>query len=279
MCKVSVVIPSYNREKVIITALNSVLKQTYNDYEIIVVDDGSLDNTDKVIDEFSKLHSHIDIKYIKQKNGGPSSARNNGIKHSKGQYIAFLDSDDEWEPQKLEKQIRFMEENEDIPITGTNYNIITTEKKQKYELEPKYVEADFYKMLFKVFFCMSTIIIKKDVFTNDNIWFKEGKNQGEDLLLFLQILRKYKGIRISEPLTSRYKMEYGEEGLTSDLGKMLENDFDNIRILFNENSKSIKKISKNVYIYLHFYTYLKHIKRVMVCKISLIKGKIIKRRD
>ena len=275
MCKVSVVIPCYNRKNVIIRAINSVINQTFKDYEIIIVDDGSTDDTDAVVEDFMKANPSVDIQYIKQKNEGPSSARNKGVNHSNGEYIAFLDSDDGWEPYKLEEQMNFMEKNKDVAITGTNYNIVTNSIRQKHALEPDYIEADFYKMLFKVFFCMPTVVIKRDIFFNDNIWFKEGKNQGEDLLLFLQILRKYRGVRLSNPLVNLYKSEYGESGLTGDLVSMLNNDFDNIKILYRENANSSKKISKIKYLYLFFYTYLKHIKRVLVSK----KARIIKGRD
>jgi glycosyltransferase involved in cell wall biosynthesis len=102
--KVTVIIPTYNRAHLIKRAIKSVLNQTFQDFEIIVVDDGSTDNTEEVVKSFNDLR----IKYIKhQKNLGASAARNTGIKNSKGEYIAFLDSDDEWLPEKLEKQMRY----------------------------------------------------------------------------------------------------------------------------------------------------------------------------
>jgi glycosyltransferase involved in cell wall biosynthesis len=99
---VSVIIPTYNRARLIGKAVRSVLQQTYQDFEIIIVDDASTDNTDQII----KSCDDARIIYMKHKiNRGASAARNTGIKNSRGKYIAFLDSDDEWLPQKLEKQI------------------------------------------------------------------------------------------------------------------------------------------------------------------------------
>jgi len=104
MPKVSVIIPTYNRENYICNAIDSVLNQTYRDFEIIISDDGSTDNTKKVLKKYNNS-----IKYYYQDNGGEASARNFGIKLASGEYIAFLDSDDIWLEQKLEKQMDYIE--------------------------------------------------------------------------------------------------------------------------------------------------------------------------
>jgi glycosyltransferase involved in cell wall biosynthesis len=99
---VSVIIPTYNRAHLIGRAIQSVLNQTYRDFELIIVDDGSTDNTEEVVGSFKDSR----IKYIHHKeNKGGTAARNTGINDANGEYIAFLDSDDEWLPEKLEKQI------------------------------------------------------------------------------------------------------------------------------------------------------------------------------
>ena len=101
---VSVIIPTYNRAHMVARAIQSVLSQTYQDFEIIVVDDASTDNTQEVVKEF--MFRDKRVRYIKhEKNKGGSAARNTGIKNAQGEYIGFLDSDDEWLPTKLEKQI------------------------------------------------------------------------------------------------------------------------------------------------------------------------------
>lgn len=101
---VSVVIPTYNHERYIAEALDSVLAQTYKDYEVIVVDDGSTDNTREVVKSYGDA-----VRYIYQQNKRMSAARNTGIRAAQGEYIAFLDSDDTWYPQKLEKQMKLFE--------------------------------------------------------------------------------------------------------------------------------------------------------------------------
>ncbi len=98
--RISVVIPTYNYGRFIAEAIESVLQQTYPRIEIIVVDDGSTDNTEKVLSSFGDR-----IRYIRQANQGVGAARNTGVKESSGELIAFLDADDYWHPQKLEKQV------------------------------------------------------------------------------------------------------------------------------------------------------------------------------
>lgn len=103
--KVSVIIPTYNRAKSIGTAIGSILNQTWQDFEIIVVDDGSTDHTKQVVEEFGD--DRIRYVYLEQ-NSGASHARNTGIGLAESEFIAFLDSDDEWLPEKLEKQMQVM---------------------------------------------------------------------------------------------------------------------------------------------------------------------------
>ncbi|OPX90600.1 MAG: Chondroitin synthase [Pelotomaculum sp. PtaB.Bin104] len=115
MPQISVVIPTYNRADYIIDAVNSVLSQTYTNYEIIVVDDGSTDNTKLLLQPYLNK-----IQYIYQPNKGVSAARNAGIREARGEWIAFLDSDDEWLPGKLEAQIEDIDRYPKAVLSCTN---------------------------------------------------------------------------------------------------------------------------------------------------------------
>lgn len=107
--RVSVVIPTYNRAEQTTRALESVWNQSFSDYEVVVVDDGSTDNTADVLEQFEPR-----IRLIRQPNGGVSKARNRGISAASGEFIAFLDSDDEWLPDKLRQQVEFLEAHRSI---------------------------------------------------------------------------------------------------------------------------------------------------------------------
>jgi glycosyltransferase involved in cell wall biosynthesis len=131
---VSVIMPAYNAEKYITDSINSVIAQTYTEWEIIVIDDGSTDNTSSVVKKITEKDNRV--KYIYQENGRQGKARNNGIRHSQGEYIAFLDADDLWVPEKVRIQVELLQTKkmdlvfsdsyifEDKPEITTKLNII-----------------------------------------------------------------------------------------------------------------------------------------------------------
>lgn len=259
---VSVVIPYYNSEQTIERALRSVCDQTYQEsIEIILINDGSSDSGRCVVDTFMKDHPTFTFHHIDQSNAGPSRARNVGMQLSSGKYIAFLDSDDTWEPDKLAVQVGYMEEHPDIVISGTNYYINSNET-TKYDDREEIVEADFKRMLFKVFFSMPTVMVRRDIMVKEQLYFLEGKHFGEDLLFYLQIVRNYRGARISRPLAKLHKFLYGQGGLTKDLNKLLIHELDNARILYRQNAGQTVKIGFFLYNFLLAYSILKHYVRI-----------------
>lgn len=118
---ISVIVPTYNRADFVGETIESILNQTYKNFELIIVDDGSTDNTEEVIGKFKDSR----IKYIKTDNwGGPARPRNTGIKKAKGEYIAFCDDDDIWLPKKLEKQIRVFQISNETAMLYTRFKTI-----------------------------------------------------------------------------------------------------------------------------------------------------------
>jgi glycosyltransferase involved in cell wall biosynthesis len=109
---VSIVIPSYNRSKYIAATLNSILKQSFRDFEVIFVDDGSTDNTKEILDYYCQKDYRI--KYLHQPNSERAVARSYGMGLALGDYVALVDSDDIWYPKKLEKQVEILENNPDV---------------------------------------------------------------------------------------------------------------------------------------------------------------------
>jgi glycosyltransferase involved in cell wall biosynthesis len=116
----TVIIPTYNRENFIKDTIESVFAQTYKNWELIIIDDGSNDNTQSIVKSFKDER----IRYIWQKNSGLNAARNTGIKNSRGEYISFLDSDDIWEPEKLAKQVEILDKKPDIGLVYCGTSLI-----------------------------------------------------------------------------------------------------------------------------------------------------------
>jgi glycosyltransferase involved in cell wall biosynthesis len=156
--KVSVIIPAFNSEKYIAEAIESVLAQTYRGYEIIVVDDGSTDNTLQLLKQYDSR-----VKVLTKPNGGPASARNLAIKNSNGEYLAFLDSDDLWMKEKLEEQLAFLEKHPEVGLTFGEM-LIFEEKGGKRIIQSKvgYTrDPTFRQLLFGNYIPNSTVVIRR----------------------------------------------------------------------------------------------------------------------
>lgn len=117
---ISVIIPLFNKEATILRAVDSILNQTFDDYEIIIVNDGS---TDGSVDKLRQIESER-IRLIEQKNAGVSAARNKGIEYAKGEFVAFLDADDQWDPDYLQQQMQMVENYPECHMFGTNYRFV-----------------------------------------------------------------------------------------------------------------------------------------------------------
>ncbi len=186
MKKVSVIIPTFNRRDFLKEALESLFSQTYRDFEIIVVDDGSTDGTGEMIEK-----EYRNIKYIYQENRGPSAARNRGIKEAAGEYITFLDSDDLWLKNKLEEEINFLEENPKFKICYTDEIWIRNGKR----VNPKKKHNKYSGWIFKntLPLCIispSSVIIHRSLFSDVGL-FDEELFVCEDYDLWLRISAKY----------------------------------------------------------------------------------------
>jgi glycosyltransferase involved in cell wall biosynthesis len=261
---VSVIIPYYNSEGTIIRALESVINQTYKDFEIILIDDGSYDNSYKKVEKFMSSHKDFKIKNLHQGNYGPSKARNLGVKCAEGEYIAFLDSDDSWDRNKLDIQMEYLKKNKDIAILGSDHNIVIENKVYKKSKDTgKFIGVSFYKKLFKNYFAAPTVVIKKEAF-EDVEGFNETQRYAEDPLLYSKVLRKYKGGKIESPLVNIYKNLYGDSGLSSNLKKCQASEIRNFKLLRDENPKYHKKIGYMLYIFVILFSYIKYIRRVVI---------------
>ena len=195
---VSVIIPTYNRAGLIQEALESVLRQTFKDYEIIVVDDGSTDNTPEVL----KPYRHR-IRYVHQENQGISAARNWGILLSRGAYIAFLDSDDLWYPEKLEKQIAYLEAH---PKVGLLYGQILCRTDSGIEkVLPRRVVTSFQELLRESNTIPTSVVVaRKKCFESVGL-FNASFPVAEDFELWLRVARHFQ-IDYLRGIVAEYRM-------------------------------------------------------------------------
>lgn len=191
--KVSVIIPTYNRASFLREALQSAAEQDHSDKEIIVVDDGSMDETENVVAEFSG------VKYLKIKHAGVSKARNTGIEHSNGELIAFLDSDDLWLPGKLSTQVDYFKKHPEISICQTEEIWVRNGKR----VNPKNIHKKHSGWIFErsIPLCVvspSAVMIRKKVF-EDVGRFDEEMPVCEDYELWLRFSLKYQVITLPDP--------------------------------------------------------------------------------
>lgn len=199
--KISVIIPTFNREQFILRAINSVLEQTYLVDEIIIVDDGSTDNTYEIIKELQTKHKNI--IYIKQANHGVSKARNSGIKNAKNSWVAFLDSDDTWHKDKIQEHLIFHKNNPLYLCSYTDELWIRNGKTIKLKSYQEKDEPTFMNSLRLCKIGTSSFFTNKKVF--DEIGFFDEKLEAcEDYDLWLRILLKYNIKYINKTLVTKY---------------------------------------------------------------------------
>lgn len=188
MPEVSVIIPTYNRSHLISDAIDSVLSQSFRDFEILVIDDGSTDNTGEFLKKFSG-----DITYINTKHSGlPAVARNVGIKHARGTYIAFLDSDDIWLPEKLEKEVAVLKNNPDMGLVCSNAYIMKSNEDRKNELYLKSKQIKNGKVLAELlkdnFIINSSVLVRRSAIDQADVFSENPEIRAlEDYDLWLRI--------------------------------------------------------------------------------------------
>jgi len=194
---ISVIIPTFNREHTIAQAIESVLAQTYKDLEIIVIDDGSTDDTKTVLEPYKDR-----IKYFYQENKGVASARNKGLEEARGEFIAFLDSDDYWLPEKLRSQTEFLKAHPDTAMVYDRYWREYEETGNK-KLRPKkeyltngYIYTRFY---FKYIIWIGTVMVRRICFETVGD-FDTSLVVASDRDMLLRITREYRVGFMEEPL-------------------------------------------------------------------------------
>ena len=184
---VSIVTPVYNSEKFISETIDSIQNQTYKHWELILVDDCSSDNSYDIISKYIKYDKRI--RYIKlEKNSGAAVSRNTGIKNAKGRFIAFLDSDDIWLPEKLEKQVKYMLDKK-IGFTFTSYRYMKEDGTKTNKVAKAPYKIDYNGLLKNTIIGCSTVVLDRQIVGD---FLMPLVRKGQDTATWLMILRNQK---------------------------------------------------------------------------------------
>lgn len=268
---ISVIIPMYNAENVIFNALNSVKNQIFPHYrfEVIVVNDGSTDKSREVVENYIQNNPILNIQLINQQNGGVSSARNAGLKISKGDFIALLDADDEWYSNKTKQQMDILE------CKNFEIDFLSCRRKHHKILKPYTVDENnlatvsFRNLMVRNEIQPSTVIFKRKVLENSG-FFDDLQRYAEDLNYWLRI-SKHNQIAILNKelvLAGAGKRTFGVSGLSADLQEMEKGFQKNLKEVLNQ-----KRISFAEYTGYFIFYKIKYIVRISRNKFLNLQGK------
>lgn len=246
---VSIIIPTYNNANTICRAVDSCINQTYENIEIIVIDDGSTDNTKEVL---SKYNSDERFKYIYQENQERSVARNHGLEIAKGEYIQFLDSDDEIYPTKIEKQVNFLSVNPEYFLVYCGVEYKNELGQITHTLEPKIDGNIDYEILKGNF-----LVIHSPLFRKTDVRFDTKINRLEDWKFWIYVIQNKKiayideilcDVYIKKQLSKKYilKMLQGDINIYSELLK-------NAQFRKYKFSLTFLKLKKYIQYFYHFF--------------------------
>ncbi|MFM5038901.1 glycosyltransferase family 2 protein [Aeromonas veronii] len=248
---ISVVIPMYNASQTIERALRSVENQINFEFkEVIIIDDGSSDNSYEIVAGY-KGKSKLNIIIFKQKNQGVSSARNFGIEHASGNYVAFLDSDDEWLPEKTKEQMNLFKIPGVVMVGGNHFN-------RSREGMGAFAFIDYKKQLFKNYFQTSTVIVARDVLNVFGGFYVEQK-YAEEGRFYFELLNHGKAILLNKPVViydGGNKAGFGHSGLSKNIIEMQRGEIANIKFAYKKNNASIYLVALA-----YCYSWLKFVRR------------------
>jgi len=231
LAPVSAVIPCYRSAGTICRAVGSIAGQTLKPAELVLVDDHSDDSTWETLEQVKASHPPGWIRLIaRDRNGGPSAARNAGWEAATQSYLAFLDADDAWHSRKIELQYRYMRENPGVVVCGHRSRRVRNPEDERIEsLSPVPTDVSTAALLLGNRFVTPSVMLKRSL----PFRFAEDRRHMEDHLLWLQIAcAGHRITRLDAELTFLYKAPFGETGLSSELWRMEMAELDNYRRLF-----------------------------------------------
>lgn len=227
---VSVNLCVFNGENYIREALESIISQTYKDWELVIINDGSTDSTESIIKEY--INRGYPIVYHWQENHGLGYSRNEAIRRSCGEYIAFIDHDDVWLPNKLEKQVPLFNDPEVVLVySDAVYFNASGVERRRYHGHPYFIGNCFRKLLADYNLVMSTAIIRRSVLDQQSYWFDERFQVAEEADLFLRLAYKGKLAMVNEPL-AKYRVHSASATWTR--GELFEQEVEMILLQYQK---------------------------------------------
>lgn len=198
--KVSINLCCYNGENYVREALESIAGQTYEDWELVFINDGSTDSTEKIILDFKERGYPVVYQY--QQNKGIGASRNEALKRSRGAYIAFIDHDDLWLPDKLRQQVEVLDQNQDAALVYTNYFKLRPNGKKYPGYRKEQPEGDIFEsLLYYYAICLSTVMVRKDALEKLDTIFDPNLGLAEETDVFMRLLYREKACYIAQPLS------------------------------------------------------------------------------
>ncbi|ONN53554.1 glycosyl transferase family 2 [Acinetobacter genomosp. 33YU] len=247
----------YNASNTIVDVLDSVKKQTLHcQYEVLVVNDGSKDNSKDIVEKYISENRDFNVILIDKLNGGVSTARNTGLSQSKGDIIAFLDSDDKWFPNKLENQLSLLAEHPEIDVLGCAFDGLYLNNVPEGTL----LKIEINDLIFKNYFQPSTVIMKRKVFEEIG-YFDENQKYAEEGNYFIRIANKFNCFFCNMKVINYGdgKSGFGASGLSANLKEMHKGFVKNLKFAYKNNL-----ITFNKYILALTVEQLKYIRRVII---------------
>lgn len=237
----SVVIPLYNKELSVRNTINSVLDQTFKEFEIVIVNDGSTDNSLEIVQQIKDDR----IRIIDKANGGVSSARNRGIKEAKYEWIAFLDADDLWEGNHLITISKLIKRYPDINVFSTSYTY-DKENIKSIEMQCEIIENYFLSALNNNFLWTSVVVVNKVCLEKEG-GFNVNLSRGEDIDLWIRLAKNYKFVK-TNIITGIYKKEAEnrlcKQSLKYESSIVSVLDFDNISSKYEKEYKKVLVVER-----------------------------------
>lgn len=223
MPKISINILTKDRAELLKKALLSVLGQSFKDYEVVAVNDGSADETEKILKDY-KISKFQNLKIITHSTSlGITASRQEALLVSSGEYIAILDDDDEWiDAEKLSKQVKYLDEHKKCVLIGGGIEIADSEKRTAKKIRPQTDEKIRKTMLFRNNFFTSTVMFRKDIAKMVGGFVKDKIDLAEDYDLWLRMGKIGKMFNFKEPFTLYAKPSYNKEKLNLFLRKQLQ---------------------------------------------------------